>query len=151
EEEIVRQNEEMQSQTEELERQDEELRVTNDELAARERTLEQLLELSRSLTAELSHGDMLKKICEALGALTTGLASAVCEKRDDHVHIICDHGFGPGGPAVIDYSYAGSFTALVIASGQTAFLEDTKLRPDLFVARPAEGEPFRSCLAAPLR
>jgi signal transduction histidine kinase len=151
EEEIVRQNEELQSQTEELERQGEELRVTNDELAAREKTLEQLLELSRSLTAELSYGEMLKKICEALGVLTTGLASAVTEKRDDHVHIICDHGFGPGGPSATDYPYAGSFTSLVIASGQTAYLEDTNLRPDLLVPRSKEGEPFRSCLAAPLR
>src|SRR5207237_3389426 len=76
EEEIVRQNEELQSQTEELERQGEELRVTNDELAAREKALEQLLELSRSLTAELSQPDMLKKICEGLGVLTTGLEAA---------------------------------------------------------------------------
>jgi hypothetical protein len=120
EEEIVRQNEELQSQTEELERQGEELRVTNDELASREKTLEQLLELSRSLTAELSHGDMLKKICEALGVLTTGLASAVCEKRDDHVHIICDHGFGPGGPANTDYTYSGSFNARGKSRGPTA-------------------------------
>src|SRR5439155_19682344 len=81
EEEIVRQNEELQSQTEELERQGEELRVSNDDLAAREKTLEHLLELSRSLTAELARSDMLTKICEALGVLTSGLASAVCEKR----------------------------------------------------------------------
>jgi signal transduction histidine kinase len=151
EEEIVRQNEELQSQTEELERQGEELRITNDELAAREKTLEQLLELSRSLTAELSRGDMLNKICEALGAMTPGLASAVCEKRGDTVHVICDHGFGPGGLAAPDYPYAGSFTALVIATGQSAYLEDTRLRPDLVVARPAAGEGFRSALAAPLR
>src|SRR5207237_4442783 len=76
EEEIVRQNEELQSQTEELERQGEELRVTNEDLAAREKTLEQLLELSRSLTLELSQPDMLKKICEGLGVLTTGLEAA---------------------------------------------------------------------------
>jgi signal transduction histidine kinase len=151
EEEIVRQNEELQSQTEELERQGEHLRVTNDELAARERTLEQLLELSRSLTAELGHGEMLTKICEALAVLTTGLASAVCEKRGDNVHIICDHGFGPNGPAATDYPFAGSFTALVISNGQTAYLEDTRLRPDLVLSRPTEGEPFRSVLAAPLR
>jgi signal transduction histidine kinase/CheY-like chemotaxis protein len=151
EEEIVRQNEELQSQTEELERQGEELRVTNDELAAREKTLEQLLELSRSLTAELAHGDMLKKICEALGVLTVGLASVVTEKRGDSVHVVCDHGFGSAGPAAPDYPYAGSFTALVISTGQTAYLEDTKLRPDLSYPRSAEGEPFRSALAAPLR
>jgi signal transduction histidine kinase/ActR/RegA family two-component response regulator len=151
EEEIVRQNEEMQSQTEELERQGEELRVANDELAVREKTLEQLLDLSRSLTAELSHGDMLKKICEALGALTPGLASTVTEKRGDIVHVVCDHGFGHGGLAAKEYPYAGSFTALVISAGQTAYLEDAKLRPDLICPRPAEGEPFRSALAAPLR
>jgi signal transduction histidine kinase len=151
EEEIVRQNEELQSQTEELERQGEELRVTNDELAAREKALEQLLELSRSLTAELSRSDMLNKICEALGALTPGLASAVCEKRGDTVHVICDHGFGPGGVAALDYPFPGSFTGLVIATGQTAYLEDTRLRSDLVIPRPANGEAFRSALAAPLR
>ncbi len=151
EEEIVRQNEELQSQTEELERQGEELQITNDDLAAREKTLEQLLELSRSLTAELSRSDMLNKICEALAAMTPGLASAVCEKRGDTVHVICDHGFGPGGIAATHYPFAGSFTALVIGMGQSAYLEDTRLRPDLFVCHPSAGEPFHSVLAAPMR
>src|SRR5262249_52684705 len=140
-----------QSQTEELERQSEELRVTNDDLAARERTLEQLLELSRSLTADLSHGEMLKKICEALGALTPGLASAVCEKRGDTVHVICDHGFGPGGVARPEFPFIGSFTALVVSAGQTAYLEDTRLRPDLILPGPATGAQFLSAMAAPLR
>ena len=69
EEEIARQNEELQSQTEELERQSEELRLTNDELARRERALEALLDLSRSLTAGLSQDETMDRICGALSQL----------------------------------------------------------------------------------
>src|SRR5262249_49496477 len=85
EEEIVRQNEELQSQTEELERQSEELRIANEELANREKMLGQLLELSRSLTTELSRDDTLKRICEALGMLVNGegTATAFLEKEGD--------------------------------------------------------------------
>src|SRR5207253_7231682 len=72
EEEIVRQNEELQSQTEELERQSEELRVTNEELAQRERMLETLLELSRSLHVGLSNDETLTRICETLGQMVNG-------------------------------------------------------------------------------
>src|SRR5205823_11767852 len=80
EEEIVRQNEELQSQTEELERQGEELRVTNDELAAREKTLEQLLELSRSLTLELTRDEVLTRVCDSLTIVTSGSAAAFLER-----------------------------------------------------------------------
>jgi cell division protein FtsB len=66
EEEIARQNEELQSQSEELERQSEELRVTNDELAIRERTLAQLLTLSRLLATELTSDEVMQTVCEWL-------------------------------------------------------------------------------------
>jgi signal transduction histidine kinase len=151
EEEIVRQNEELQSQTEELERQSEELRVTNEELAAREKTLEQLLELSRSLTAELTRDEMLTRICEALGVLTNGLASAILEKLDQELAIPCHHGFGPAGLQSETLPFAQSFTALIMSLGQTGYLEDLSLRPDLCIPQPREGEPFRSVLSSPLR
>ncbi len=151
EEEIVRQNEELQSQTEELERQSDELRVANEELAAREKLLNQLLELSRSLTAELSREQMLGKICEALGVLTQGLPAAVCERRGEMVRVICHHGFGPDGLAAEQLPYATSFVALVASVGQTAYLEDTRLRPDLHFPAPKGGEPFRAVLSTPLR
>lgn len=151
EEEIVRQNEELQSQTEELERQSEELRVTNEELAAREKTLEQLLELSRGLTAEVGRDEMLKRICEALGVLNQGVASAMLERHDDRLVLICHHGFGQGGPEVEEFPVNGSFTSLIMARGQTGYLEDVELRPDLKLPRPREGPPFRSVLSSPLR
>src|SRR6185312_7785402 len=76
EEEIARQNEELQSQTEELERQSEELRGANEELAHREKTLEILLSLSRSLHTELSASQIMDRICETLSLLIGGPSSA---------------------------------------------------------------------------
>lgn len=151
EEEIVRQNEELQSQAEELERQSEELRITNEELANREKMLEQLLELSRSLTPELGREDTLQRICETLGLLAGSLPIAVLEKQEDDLVIVCHHGFGPEGPAIKRLPYAETFSALVMGRGQTGFLEDLQLRPELKVPQPAHGEPFRSVLAVPLR
>ena len=75
----------------------------------------------------------------------------MCERHGDAVRIACDHGFGPDGPAETEYPFAGSFTALVVSTGQTAYLEDTRLRPDLHFPRPAGGDPLRAALAAPLR
>ena len=101
EEEIARQNEELQSQTEELERQSEELRIANDDLAAREKTLEHLLALSRSLINELTRGQVLQHVCEALGFLmgSRAAASAIVERENGNVRISCHHGFGPDGLA----------------------------------------------------
>src|SRR6202008_2540490 len=76
EEEIVRQNEELQSQTEELERQSEELRVVNDELAHRERMLEALLDLSRSLHVGIDEDVAIERICQTLGQLVNGQHAA---------------------------------------------------------------------------
>src|SRR5438034_5035263 len=73
EEEITRQNEELQSQTEELERQSEELRIANEEMAQREKLMEVLLDLSRSLRVGLTDEDMLERICETLGQLVDGM------------------------------------------------------------------------------
>ncbi|MEX0713269.1 MAG: ATP-binding protein [Pirellulales bacterium] len=151
EEEIVRQNEELQSQTEELERQTEELRVTNEDLAGRERTLEQLLELSRSLTAEMPRSELLDKICETLGLLTTSLASAVLERRGHELAVICHHGFGPEGLRSQVLPYAQSFSSLILSMGQTGYLADLGQRPELVIPQPKEGDALRSALATPLK
>jgi PAS domain S-box-containing protein len=151
EEEIVRQNEELQSQAEELERQSEELRLANDELASREKMLEQLLELSRALTPELTRLETLQSICDALGTLSGNLPIAVLERRDHELMVTCHNGFGPDGPKTPQIPYAESFSALVVGRGQTGYLEDLSLRPELKVPQPAQGEPFRAVLAAPLK
>jgi signal transduction histidine kinase len=151
EQEIVRQNEKLQAQTEELGRQSEELRITNEDLAGREKTLEQLLELSRTLTMEFKRDEMLKRICEALELLTGGNASAILEKRQDQLVLPCYQGFGPEGAAAETLPLAQSFASLIMSMGQTGYLEDVRLRPDLIIPQPKKGEPFRSVLAAPLR
>ncbi|MFL5243029.1 MAG: ATP-binding protein [Gemmataceae bacterium] len=151
EEEIVRQNEELQAQTEELERQSEELRITNEELASREKTLEQLLELSRTLTADLPRDEMLKRICEALEVLTDGMASAILQREGSDLLIPCHHGFGPEGLQSESLPYAQSFASLIMSLGKTGFLEDTSLRPDVKIPEPRSGEAIRSVLSSPLR
>jgi signal transduction histidine kinase len=153
EEEIVRQNEELQSQTEELERQSEELRIANEELANREKILGQLLELSHSLTTDLNRDETLRRICEALGLLINGEgnATAFLEKDGDRLRVICHHGFGPEGPVAETLPLANSFSSLILSMGQTGYLEDLKLRPELHVPEPRNGPAFRSVLAAPVR
>jgi signal transduction histidine kinase len=151
EQETVRQSEELQSQTEELERQGEELRLTNEELSNRERMLEQLLELSRSLTAELEPSDVHRKICEALGLLMEGQATAITERRGNELVVICHHGFGEAGPAQDRLPHAQSFSALIMSLGQSGYLEDLELRKDLVIPQPKNGPPFRAVLATPLR
>ncbi|MDB5354579.1 MAG: hypothetical protein JWN24_1032 [Phycisphaerales bacterium] len=153
EEEIARQNEELQSQTEELERQREELSVTNEELARRQNTLQILLELSRSLTTDLSRTETMNRICETLGQLVNGpeTASAILEQQGDRLEVRCHHGFGPAGPQTESIAIEQSFAALVLARSRIGFIEDIALRPDLRILQPKEGPPLVSVLAAPLR
>jgi PAS domain S-box-containing protein len=158
EEEIARQNEEMQSQSEELERQSEELRAANDELLRRERSLETLLTLSRSLTADLPRGETMNRICEALAQLITGPATpaaAILEQEPDgsRLTVRCHTGFGPLGPDAAAIPTADSFASLVLTRGRTAYIEDLALRPDLRVPQPKDPSRPRmaSVLATPLR
>lgn len=153
EEEIARQNEELQSQTEELERQSEELRVANEELAHREKILEILLSLSRSLHTELSRGDIMSRICETLGLLINGpgAAAAIVEQRGDRMHVRCHHGFGPAGLREDSIAPHESFAVLVLSKGRTGYIEDIGARPDLRIPQPREGEPMVAILATPLR
>src|SRR5690606_16899365 len=151
EEETVRQSEELQSQPEELERQGEELRFTNEEIANRERMLEQLLELSRALTGELEPEAVHARICETLGLIIEDASSAMLERQRDAIVVRCCHRFGPDGPERSHLPYQHSFASLVLAAGQTAYLEDTELRPDLAIPRPRTGPRFRAVLSTPLR
>ncbi|HLJ09583.1 MAG TPA: ATP-binding protein [Planctomycetaceae bacterium] len=151
EEEVVRQNEELQSQTEELERQTEELRVTNEELLAWEKRLEQLLELARSLTADTSRSEVFTKICETLGYLAETHAAAILEKTGDELVVQCHYGFGAEGPQAMVIPFGQSFSSKAMSLGQTGYLEDIRLRPDLVIPQPRQGEPFRAVLSTPLR
>lgn len=153
EEEIARQNEELQSQTEELERQSEELRVSNEELARRERTLEILLSLSRALHTDMTPGEIMDRICETLGLLIDGpgAASAILEKADSHVEVLCHHGFGSGDIQQTKIPVERSFSALILSRDRTGYIEDLSLRPDLSVPQPNDGEPVVAVLATPLR
>lgn len=152
EEEIARQNEELQSQSEELERQSEELRVANDELAFRERTLAQLLALSRSLTGELTRDEVMNTVCEWIADLLgdSADASALLVRQGDTLHSRCQFGFGENGPVTRDLRYEASFGYLLISRGQAGFLQDVALRPELAILEPAGGPPFRAVLGAPL-
>ena len=152
EETIATQNEELQAKTEETERQGEELRVTNEELETRERMLEQLLELSHSLTAELTRGQLTARLCDAVASLLNipGAAAALLERVEDHLRVTACDGFADGlsdEPIPLE----ASFSALVMDRGQTAYVEDLRRRPDLQLPKPRGGEPMRSVLATPLR
>ncbi len=148
---IASQNEELQSQTEELERQSEELRVANDELAQRERTLETLLSLSRSLGMELAPAETMNRICETLGQLVngTGTATAILMRQDDAMVVRCHYGF-PDGIITERIPAAQSFAELVFEQQRTGYLDDVSLRPDLQVPQPVSGERIVSVLASPL-
>ncbi|HWP40544.1 MAG TPA: ATP-binding protein, partial [Tepidisphaeraceae bacterium] len=150
---IAAQNEELRTQTEEFERQSEELRLANAELSRRQRTLEALLRLSRSLTAELSRAETLDRICQALAEMLNGpgLAVGVKLRQAQQLRLVCHYGFGPAGPRSESIPYERSFARLVLERNQTGYLEDVSLRPDLEMPQPKQGEPFRSVLAAPLR
>ena len=152
EEEITRQNEELQSQTEELERQSEELRVTNEELAQRERMLETLLELSRSLHVGMGENEAMERICETLGQLVNGPGAAAAILVDDGtgLRVRCHFGFGAGGIREDFIPRDRSFAALVVEQNRTGYLEDISLRPELRIPQPVRGEAMVAVLATPL-
>jgi signal transduction histidine kinase len=151
-EEIARQNEELQSQTEELERQGEELRVANDELAVRQRTLEAMLDLSRSLTPDMPRDRVFTLICQTMQRLIpVSTGAAIWERAGDRLRLVCHHGFGALGPDLLEAETRGAFASMIIEHGRTGYLEDVSLRPDLRIPQPREGDRFKAVLAAPLR
>ena len=153
EEEIARQNEELQSQTEELERQSEELRVANEDLAQREKVLEILLSLSRSLNTNLSRDQIMQRICQTLGLLVSGpsAAAAILEQNEQGMKVLCHHGFGSAGLREEVIPNEQSFARLILARGRTGYIEDLAERPDLRIPQPKEGDPMVAILATALR
>jgi signal transduction histidine kinase len=134
----------------ELGERDEEIVWQNHALEHREKMLEQLLKLSRSITPDLARDDLLKKICESLAVITSNPV-AVLERRGEEMVVACSAGFGPGGPLPGSIPFPMSFAAFLDSTGQTAVVEDLRLRPDLVIPRLPNGEGFRSVLASPLK
>jgi PAS domain S-box-containing protein len=153
EDQIIRQNEALQSQTAELERQSQALHAANAEMLQREKMLEALLDLSRSLHVGLSHDDTMDQICQTLGQLVSGsdTATAILLAEPDGLRVRCQFGFGPAGVQRELIPADRSFSPLVMEQNKTAHLDDLSQRPELEIPQPAEGEPMVSVLAAPLR
>jgi PAS domain S-box-containing protein len=155
EEEISRQNEELQSQAEELEQQmeelnaqSEELQAINTQLAARERTLDDLLETSIGAESEALEriGGVVERL---LGQRVSG--AALLEPRGERM----DYRplFGVERPAGL-IPREGTAAVLAISRDRAAFVADLRNRPDLHAPalRGAGAEyEVRSVLAAPLR
>ena len=134
----------------ELAERDQEIVWQNKELEDREKMLGQLLELSRSITPEIGRDALLERVCESLAVITSNPV-AVLEKRGEEMVVACSTGFGPGGPEPHSIPFSRSFAAFIDSTGQTAVVEDLRLRPDLVILRLANGEGFRSILASPLK
>ena len=153
EEEISRQNEELQSQTEELEQQAEELRTQaeelqtfNEELAARESTLQMLLQLAGPTTSE---PEVLHQICSAAPKLLGEdvLVVAILEQCDGKM-LVRSH--SESGRPELELPAESTLAAMVLERNEVAELEDTELRPDLVFPPMSSGEVPRSLLAVPL-
>jgi len=166
EHEVVQQNEELQSQSEELERQTEELRqqaeeleqqtvelhAANDELTRRERGLQTLLESARWLRSDLAERDVMSAVCQAaVQVMEEGVSAAAVVFPQNGLLTLRGHfGFGVHGTMRADVPFPGTFAAMVMARGQTAYIADIQSRPDLNLAQPAAGRLFRSVLSTPL-
>jgi PAS domain S-box-containing protein len=149
---IATQNEELQAKTEELERQGEELRVTNEELEMRERMLEQLLQLSHSLTAELTRPQLTARLCEAASALLNvpGADAAILERHGSKMQVFTCNGSGET-MQTDPIPWESSLAQLVMERDQTAYIEDLARRTDLHLPQSKDDRPIRSALATPLR
>jgi GAF domain-containing protein len=101
----------------------------------------------------MSRSDTLDRICQALSELISGpdLGVGVKLREGDFLRLLCHYGFGAKGPKIERLPFAQSFGRLVLERNHSGYLEDIALRPDLIIPQPAEGEPFRSILSAPLR
>jgi PAS domain S-box-containing protein len=151
-EEIGRQNEELRNQSEELEQQSEELRVANDGLVTRQRISEAMLELSRSMTPDMTRGTVFTAIFQAMQRLMPVLLGAVIWERDgEELRIAFHHGFGDDGPDISRIPRQKAFANLIIEHDRTGYLEDIALRPDLKIPQPRNGSGFKAVIASPLQ
>jgi signal transduction histidine kinase/ActR/RegA family two-component response regulator len=154
EEEISRQNEELQQQaeeleqqTEELEAQTEELRGVNEELVRREEILQALLDVSGPF---LNEKETIFHLCNmAPRILGEGEAAAILVKRAGGMQVLACDGLKEGHDAAV-IPYERSLASLVMERGETGFLENVGLRPDLAFPESNHHSPFHSVLATPL-
>ncbi len=140
------------TQSEVLHRQTDELQSVNEELMRRERGLQTLLESARWLRSDLSEQDVMSSICHAAVQVTRDgvSAAAVVHERDAKLTLRGHYGFGMHGTLLEQPPFRESFAAQVMARGQTLFINDLSTRPNVKVAQPAAGKPFRSVLSTPL-
>jgi signal transduction histidine kinase len=124
----------------------------NEELAQREQTLRSLLQLSRSLTVELTPGETMNRICQTLAHLVQGsaTATAILLREGDDMVVRCHHGFGEQGLREERFAAHTSFAEHVFSQGRSGYLEDVALRPGMNVPQPKAGDPIVSVLAVPL-
>ncbi len=154
EEEISQQNEELQTQaaeleqqTEELSTQTEELQTLNEQLAARERSLNDLLEVS---VLQSSESEMLACLGDSIEKLIGGraTAAAIVQPRGDSMDIRPLFGVA-ATPSRMRRSQ--TLADLVISRDRAGFLADMALRPDLESPTLSSGVSIRSIVAAPMR
>ncbi len=154
EEEISQQNEELQQQAEELEQQTvelatqtQELQEVNEQLAARERSLNDLLDVSIN---QQSQEQTLAGVGAAIERLFAdrAIGAALLEPRGDRMVVHPLFGL-PDIRTPLRRSH--TLAQIVIERDRAAFIADTTLRPDLETPRLSNGHAPRSLLAAPLR
>jgi PAS domain S-box-containing protein len=157
EEEITQQNEELQSQAEELEQQTEELNTQaeelqgiNEELAARERTMGDLLESSAGGAGEAetlaTMGATLRRL---IGPRAVG--AAVLEPRGADMLVRPLLGMAPAPAEGARVRRDRAFAELVTVRDRAGALADVSLRPDLETPALEGGRAARSVAAAPVR
>ena len=76
-------------------------------------------------------------------------ATALLERKTDEMQIHCHFGFGAEGIKSDVIPYAESFSSQVMQLGQTGYVADIRLRPDLQIPQPIKGPEFRAVLATP--
>lgn len=166
EEELIQQNEELHSQAEELEQQAEELRQQSEELEShaenlqtlhseverRESALESLLSSTGWQEGD-SEATIIEQICKTATQLLgdNAKAAAIFEKNGALLTLRGKYGFELDGAEKKELSFPQSMAALVIERGQTAYIKDVSLRPDLDVLQPAMKARFSSVLASPIK
>lgn len=152
-EELRQQTEQLQGASAEQEQQNELLQELNRELDRRQTAMQTLLESARWVRSDLEETEVVSQVCraavEAMGEDVC--AAVVVEKRGNQLYVRGHWGFGEAGPVKRSWDYSRSLASLAMERGQTAFLPDLSLRPDLDFPQPASGPKLQSILVSPLR
>ena len=152
-EEVARQNEELQNRSEEMEQQSDELRVAPTSWPAAGAVSEAMLELSRTITADMTRGAMFYGRFQAMQRLIPAISGAVIS------------GPGRGGFAYCFPSWFWRWRAghFAIAETENVCQPDRRARSgrvsgrrrksftDLQIPQPRGGAKFKAVVAAPLR